>query len=71
MMMGCAFLGQDAAAILKEAQSEQSKAMLRTQTDEARQLGIFGAPSFVVDRELFWGNDRLESALSWRAEHAT
>ena len=62
--------GQDAAAILKEAQSEQSKAMLRTQTDEARQLGIFGAPSFVVDRELFWGNDRLENALEWCVEHA-
>ncbi len=63
--------GQEAAAILKEAQSAESKAKLRTQTDEARQLGIFGAPSFMVDRELFWGSDRLESALSWCVEHAT
>jgi 2-hydroxychromene-2-carboxylate isomerase len=28
-------------------------------------LEIFGAPSFVVDGELFWGNDRLEDALTW------
>ncbi len=63
--------GQQAAAILEEAQSADSKAMLRDQNDEAKQLGIFGAPSFVVDRELFWGNDRLESAVSWRAEETT
>jgi hypothetical protein len=28
-------------------------------------LGIFGAPTFIVDGELFWGNDRLEAALDW------
>lgn len=27
--------------------------------------GIFGAPSFFVDGELFWGNDRLDEALAW------
>jgi len=43
------------------------KAMLRGQTDEAIARGIFGAPSFTVDGELFWGNDRLEDALSFCA----
>ena len=61
--------GQEVAAILEQAQSEAAKAQLRAQTEEAARLGIFGAPSFVADRELFWGNDRLESALSWCAEH--
>ncbi|MEZ5580431.1 MAG: hypothetical protein R3F36_15045 [Candidatus Competibacteraceae bacterium] len=28
-------------------------------------LGIFGAPTFIVGDELFWGNDRLEAALAW------
>jgi 2-hydroxychromene-2-carboxylate isomerase len=28
-------------------------------------LGIFGAPSFVVGSELFWGNERLETAVAW------
>ncbi len=27
--------------------------------------GIFGAPTFVVGDELFWGNDRLEDAIAW------
>jgi 2-hydroxychromene-2-carboxylate isomerase len=59
-------LGQDAQAIMAEAQSDQIKAALRAQTDEAARLGIFGAPSFVcADGELFWGNDRLDAALDW------
>ena len=59
-------LGQDAASVMREAQSDGNKSRLRTQTEEAVALGIFGAPSFVTsDRELFWGNDRLEAALDW------
>ncbi len=59
-------LGQDNARVLREAQSDETKAELRTQTEEAQRLGIFGAPSFVTaDGELFWGNDRLEAALDW------
>jgi 2-hydroxychromene-2-carboxylate isomerase len=39
---------------------------LRTETEEAQRLGIFGAPTFITsDGEMFWGNDRLERALSW------
>jgi 2-hydroxychromene-2-carboxylate isomerase len=59
-------LGQDASAILEQAQSDKIKLRLRTETEEAQKLGIFGAPSFVTaDGELFWGNDRLEAALAW------
>jgi 2-hydroxychromene-2-carboxylate isomerase len=59
-------LGQDAEAVLRLAQSDAVKGALRTQTEEAQRLGIFGAPSFVTaDGELFWGNDRLETALAW------
>jgi 2-hydroxychromene-2-carboxylate isomerase len=54
---------------LEAARSEQSKAKLRAQGQEAERLGIFGAPSFVIGRELFWGNDRLEAALAWHAAH--
>ena len=59
----------DPDALLGEAQSIESKKQLRIQTEEAVRLGIFGAPSFVVGPELFWGNDRLEEALSWAVEH--
>ena len=58
-------LGQPAADILARAQTTENKDRLRAQTDEAIGLGIFGAPSFVVGGELFWGNDRLEDAIAW------
>ena len=32
---------------------------------QAAALGLFGAPSFRVGDELFWGDDRLEEALAW------
>ena len=56
---------QEPDMVLREAQLPDSKAQLRAQTEEAIRLGIFGAPSFLVNDELFWGNDRLEAALSW------
>ena len=62
---------QESAPILEEAESADSKAKLRDQTDEAKRLCIFGAPSFVVEGELFWGNDRLENALAWGAGSST
>ena len=56
----------DAKAALEAAQSDDIKSRLRSQVEEAQQLGIFGAPSFTTaDGELFWGNDRLEQALLW------
>jgi 2-hydroxychromene-2-carboxylate isomerase len=59
-------LGVEPAPVLEAAQSDAIKAKLRSETDEAQRLGIFGAPTFVTsDRELFWGNDRLEQALRW------
>ncbi len=56
----------DAAPVLEATRSNESRKQLRTQTEEAQQIGIFGAPTFVTpDGELFWGNDRLERALLW------
>jgi 2-hydroxychromene-2-carboxylate isomerase len=63
-------LGQDADAVLAEAQGDANKARLRRVGEEAQALGLFGAPSFVADdREVFWGNDRLERALEWAVAH--
>jgi 2-hydroxychromene-2-carboxylate isomerase len=57
-------LGLDAEALLERSARPETKERLRQQTEEARELGIFGAPSFLVAGELFWGDDRLEQALS-------
>jgi 2-hydroxychromene-2-carboxylate isomerase len=50
---------------MKEANSDIAKDLLRQKTDEALTRGIFGSPSFLVDEELFWGDDRLERAIKW------
>jgi 2-hydroxychromene-2-carboxylate isomerase len=49
--------------LLQAAQGESAKANLRIQTAAARSLGIFGAPSFFVGDDMFWGDDRLEDAI--------
>jgi 2-hydroxychromene-2-carboxylate isomerase len=48
-------LGLPSSDIIKRAQSEPIKTRLRKQTDEARARGIFGAPTFFVGAEMFWG----------------
>jgi 2-hydroxychromene-2-carboxylate isomerase len=60
-------IGEPSANVLAHAQSDEAKQRLRAQTDAAAAIGIFGAPSFVVDGELFWGNDRLEQAIDFAA----
>ena len=63
-------LGLPAAEIVAAAQSEPIKTRLREQTDEARAKGVFGAPTFFVGGEMFWGNDRLDDALVFAADVA-
>lgn len=58
-------IGQDPAAVLVEADGEAVARATEAATDAARDLGIFGSPTFVVDGELFWGHDRLDDAVSW------
>ncbi|MBI2374931.1 MAG: DsbA family protein [Deltaproteobacteria bacterium] len=60
-------LGLPAAEILERSRDSAIKSELRRRTDRAIELGIFGAPSFLVGADLFWGQDRLahvEQALS-------
>ena len=63
-------IGQDPARVLPRAASTEIGAAYDAATAEARTLGIFGSPTFVVDGELFWGDDRLEDAIAWR-RHGT
>ncbi len=58
-------LGIDATAIIAAATATDSKALFRRQTRRAIDQNIFGAPTFVANDELFWGNDRLEQAVRW------
>jgi 2-hydroxychromene-2-carboxylate isomerase len=58
-------LGKEPAVVLTAADSAAIKAQLDATTDQARALGIFGAPTFAVGDEIFWGSDRFDDALDW------
>ncbi len=60
--------GVDPETALRQADLVSTKSKLRALTDRARAHGIFGAPSFIVGDELFWGDDRLEDAISWATD---
>ncbi|MBV8063498.1 MAG: 2-hydroxychromene-2-carboxylate isomerase [Nevskia sp.] len=51
--------GLDGAAVLALTQEQPVKDQLRANTEEAVKRGAFGAPTFFVSEEMFWGNDRL------------
>ncbi len=53
------------ATILAEADSNETKAAMHSETNTARGLGLFGSPTFVVGTEVFWGDDRMEEAVKW------
>jgi 2-hydroxychromene-2-carboxylate isomerase len=57
--------GVSADEWLERAGLPDAKQTLREQTERAIAKGIFGAPSFTVGDELFWGNDRLTQALDF------
>ena len=61
----CRKLQLDYEAMLTAADSPAVREIYDRNTDEARQIGIFGVPSFSIDGENFWGDDRLEDAIQF------
>jgi len=59
--------GLPAQTIIADALADANKLALREQTERARAKGVFGAPTFFVGAEMFWGNDRLDDALACAA----
>lgn len=53
-----------ATEIIAQALSDDNKLKLRRQTELAMSKGIFGAPTFFVGEQMYWGNDRLDDALA-------
>jgi 2-hydroxychromene-2-carboxylate isomerase len=59
-------IGRDPEEFLEGATTGEAKEALKSATGEAVERGVFGAPTFFVGDEMFWGNDRLhfvEAAL--------
>lgn len=62
-------LGKNAGEIVARANEPATTVRLEDETNTARSLGIFGSPTFVIDEEIFWGDDRLEEAIEWRVKN--
>ena len=57
LITGC---GLDADAVLKASEAPEIAEKRGAYTKAAIERGVFGAPSFVIDGEIFWGQDRLD-----------
>ena len=57
IIAGC---GIDAPALMKASEGPEFAAKREAYTKHAIEQGVFGAPSFVIDGEIFWGQDRLD-----------
>lgn len=57
--------GLDGKALLASTENDLVKAEYEANTEEAIRIGVFGAPAYVHEGELFWGQDRL-LMLDWR-----
>ena len=64
-----ASLGRSPAPIIARAKSADGERLQKAATDDARRRGIFGAPTFAVGPEIFWGDDRLEEAIALAQAH--
>ena len=59
-------IGREPEEVLESAMTGEAKEALKSATGEPDERGVFGAPTFFVGDEMFWGNDRLhfvEAAL--------
>ncbi|MFC4272407.1 2-hydroxychromene-2-carboxylate isomerase [Sneathiella chungangensis] len=51
--------GFDGERLFKESESPEITALYENNTKKAIERGVFGAPTYIIDNELFWGQDRL------------
>ena len=53
----------DSKNFLKKIKEQSIKDDLKKLTNDAFEKEVFGAPTFIVNKKIFWGQDRLEYAL--------
>ena len=51
--------------VITKARSSKIVDLYNGNTSEAKAKNVFGSPTFIVGKELFWGDDRLEDAIKW------
>ena len=58
-------IGLDPDNVIKQAQKDEIDQKYLKNTEMAKNKGIFGSPTFIVENEVFWGDDRCEDAIKW------
>jgi 2-hydroxychromene-2-carboxylate isomerase len=61
-------IGQESDRVIAAANAESVGRAYDDNTRRAKQLSIFGSPTFVVRGELFWGDDLLDDAIAWQTK---
>ena len=64
----CFKLNKNFAHVIEKSQEQVIAKEYNSNTQEALNKGIFGVPSFSVENEIFWGDDRLEDAIAFLRE---
>ena len=58
-------IGLDSDNVIKQAQTDEIEQKYLKNTEMAKNKGIFGSPTFIVENEVLWGDDRCEDAIKW------
>ena len=58
-------LNIDKGQVISKANAEDIEKEYLANTESARNNKVFGSPSFIVNGEIFWGDDRMEDAITW------
>ena len=53
-------LGMPGSELVAAEQSDAVQSAYRTYGEHARSIGVFGSPTYVIEAERFWGQDRLD-----------
>ena len=55
----------DKKKVMEDVMKDEIENQYQLNTNNARDNKVFGSPSFVLNKEIFWGDDRMEDAISW------
>mgnify|MGYP001172960985 FL=1 len=58
-------LNLEVNTIIEKAKSSNIENQYFENTNKAFELGVFGSPTFIYKKEVFWGDDRLEDCIKW------
>ena len=61
----CNELKIDKNKVIEKTNSDKIEKEYLANTESARKNKVFGSPSFIVGNEIFWGDDRMEDAITW------